>query len=353
MTNYGSFFLITIASLLLVSFIYVAWPIFQIGLSFFGKVFVPFLISLLISYLLHPIIKVLTERLNMHRTSAIVVVFILLISVVATIIYHGLPVLVLELQDLLEQLPELVLLYEAMSRSLYESISFLPEALHIPIDSIMLNVEQSVEGFIDRLVDRALSLFDDFIRYLMIPVLVFYMLKDERTLRDYFYHFVPDRYEKFLRHLFEDVHEAFGHYVRAQLLLSFFITVLSLLLFQLIGLKYAFVLSVFMGVMNIIPYFGPIIGTIPAATIALATSWQLVFYVIVIAIVVQLIESSLLSPYIMGKTANLHPIVIILILLVSSEIGGIIAMLLAIPLVMVVRAAIVSILRQKEECVDN
>lgn len=353
MNNYARLFIVSVSLLLLGILLYIAKPFLSKVFVFLGKIILPFLIALLISYVLYPIVKFLVERLNMHRTSAIFVLFLFFGSLLAMLIYYGTPVFIMEIEELMAQLPDLLIFYESMSRSFYQSLSFLPESLHPPLDSLMFNLERKVEGWLEQSLERFFSFFNHFFRLLMLPVLVFYMLKDEERVRQFGYRLIPTPYKKVLQRLFDDIHEAFGAYIRGQFLLSSFITLLSLVLFKIIDLKYAFLLSVFMGVMNIIPYFGPIIGTIPAVFIAMASSWQLVIYVILIAIVVQIIESSLLSPYIMGKTANLHPIVIILLLLISSEIGGILAMLLAIPLAMVLRAAVLSLLRQKGECIDN
>ena len=328
-------------------------PLYGIIVAFIWRITLPFLLAIIISYLLYPILKKLTDVLNMHKSSAIVVIFIAFFSLVSFIIYKGFPVFFFELQDLSEQLPQLLTLYEQTIYSIYHSTSFLPEAVHEQIDSIIIDIELTLERYVERVMKRLINLFDDFVSFLMIPVLVFYMLKDFDKIRDYTYRFIPKQRKEIMERILIAIHEAFGTYIRGQMLLSLFIFTITFLLFLIIDLKYALVLSIFMGVMNVIPYFGPIIGTVPAIIIAFATSWQLVMYVIVIAFIVQIIESALLSPYIMGKTAKLHPIAIIFILLVSGELGGIVAMIIAIPSIMIIRAIILKVSAQKHQCIDN
>lgn len=332
-------------TLIIVIIIIITLLIIKLTLPYYGtiivfvwKIVMPFILAMVISYLLYPILKVLTDVFNMHRTSAISVIFITFFTIVSFVIYYGMPVLFMELEDLSEQLPQLVVLYEQMMFSIYDSTALLPEAAQEQIDLLIVNVQETIESYVKRLINRLIQSSDNLISLLIIPVLVFYLLKDFDKIKAYIHRLLPNERKDTIERLLGATHEAFGTYIRGQMVLSLFIFTITFLLFILIGLKYAFVLSLFMGLMNIIPYFGPIIGTIPAVIIAIATSWQLVIYVLIIAIIVQIIESTLLSPYIMGKTAQLHPIVIILILLVSSEFGGIIAMIVAIPSVMIVRA---------------
>jgi len=86
-----------------------------------------------------------------------------------------------------------------------------------------------------------------------------------------------------------------------------------------------------MGLTNIIPYFGPIIGAIPAIAITLTMSAKLIIFVLLAIFIIQLIESNLLSPYIVGKSINIHPVAIIFALLLGGEISGVIGMILAVP----------------------
>lgn len=316
------------------------------------KIVLPFLLAIINSYLLYPLLKVLTNTFNMHKTSAIVVIFIIFFSLLTISLYRGIPAAFTQLQELSEQLPQLLTLYEQAIYSIYDSTFFWPAPVQEQLNTLIINVELLVEQFIGRLMTRFINSFDHIVSYLMIPVLVFYFLKDDEKIKSYVGRLWPKKHQQIIGQLFVAIHEAFGTYIRGQMLLSLFIFSITFLLFQLINLKYALVLSLFMGVMNIIPYFGPIIGTVPAVVIALASSWQLVVYVLIIALFVQIIESALLSPYIMGKTAKLHPIAIIFILLVSSELGGIIAMIIAIPFVMIARAVLlnfrVAALRKKD-----
>lgn len=337
---------LVICSLLMVT-LKLSISVYQAAAPLLGRILFPFLLAFLIHYLLAPILHRLTDTLNMHKTSAIVVLFVFFFSMLGLLLYKGFPLLVRELQEISEQLPYLVTLYTKFTSTIDDSTALFPEAVREEINALLLQFEQNVKQFVEKILYRLIHLFDDALVFLMVPVLVFYMLKDDEHLRDGLNRLIPNRYHTLTNRILTASHDAFGTYIRGQTILSTFIFVLSFLFFYFIQLKYAFVLSLFMGMMNIIPYFGPIIGTIPAMIVAVATSWPLVLYVVLIAMAIQLIESTLLSPYIMGKTAQLHPVMIILILLVSGEIAGMIGMMIAIPIVMIFRAIIAHVVRQE------
>lgn len=315
--------------------------------QFIWRITFPFLIAVAISYLLYPILNKLTKVANMHRTSAIVVIFLSFFGSATYFIYRSFPVFFQDLQDLSAQLPQLVSMYEQIIYSIYESTAFLPEGVQAQFDTFIAEIELTIEHYVQKIIDWFIDTIDHLISIIMIPILVFYLLKDFPKIKDYFLNFFSEKHKDVVERILIAIHEAFGTYIRGQLVLSFFIFLLTFILYHLIDLKYALLLSMFIGIMNIIPYFGPILGTIPAIIIAIATSWNMVIYVIIIALFVQVIEGTLLSPYIMGKTAKLHPIAIIFILLVSSEIGGIIAMIIAIPAVMIIRSIYMKLSEQK------
>src|SRR5690625_1368855 len=124
------------------------------------------------------------------------------------------------------------------------------------------------------------------------------------------------KYHNRLSLLIYAVDKSLGNYIRGQFLLSLCLTLVTFIVYHLINLKYALLLAIFIGLFNIIPYFVPIIGVFPAILIATSISWKHVIIVIVSALVIQILEGSFLSPYIMGKSVHIHPIAIIFALLI-------------------------------------
>ena len=316
---------------------------------FIGRILTPFIIAAFISYLLYPVVTKLNQ-FNISKGFAVIIIYLLFFSLMTILFYKSFPVFVHQLQDLSEQLPQSMILYENIIYSVYESTSFLPEIVHDKMDDFIYRIEQSVERQIENILERAANLFDFVITITIIPVLVFYFLKDFIEMKKSLQKLVPEKYFQRIDTMLIAIDESLGGYVRGQLIISSAVMFVTYVIYHTFQLKYALVLAVIMGLMNVIPYFGPIIGTIPAVAVAMTTSWKLVIVVLVTTLIVQTLENSFLSPYVMGKSVQIHPVLIILTLIIGAEIGGIIGMIIAVPLITIVRAIIVQIYLNKQHC---
>ncbi|UJL44925.1 AI-2E family transporter [Virgibacillus sp. NKC19-16] len=307
------------------------FPLYGAFFSFILRLLSPFLVSLLIAYLLYPVIKKL-HNYNIPRGLAILSIYILFLGGSAYLIYRVYPAVIHQLQDLNEQLPVLIDMYENLIYQLYEYTSFLPEAVHDKIDALITRVETGLENILDKLVGGVTRIFDAIIFLTVIPVLVFYFLKDYHKLKDYFKKFIPRKYRPQTGELVYAIDKSLGNYIRGQLLVSLFVSLATWIVFQFLNINYALLLAIIMGITNLIPYFGPIIGAVPVVAIALTTSWELVIFVSIAILVIQIIEGNLLSPYIVGKSINIHPIAIIFALLLGGDLFGVIGLIVAVPL---------------------
>jgi predicted PurR-regulated permease PerM len=128
-----------------------------------------------------------------------------------------------------------------------------------------------------------------------------------------------------------DMNEQISSYIRGQIIISFCIGVLLYIGFLIIGIDYALVLAIIAAFTSIVPYLGPTIAITPALIIAIVTSPIMLLKLIVVWTVVQLIEGKFISPQIMGKTLQIHPITIIFVILTAGNLFGVIGVILAVP----------------------
>src|SRR5690625_2250293 len=315
-------------------------------LIFMSRILLPFIVAAFISYLLHPIILKLHE-MNMNKAIAVSVIYIVFFIVASLTMYKTFPVFVRQLQELNEQLPQLIVIYENLIYSIYESTSFLPEVVHDKIADFIMKIETSIEKQITHILNKLTNVFDFIIIITIIPVLVFYFLKDFSEMKLWFKSWMTNRNFQRAEEILAAIDISLGKYIRGQLIISFTVMFVTYIIYYFLHVKYALILAAFLGLMNIIPYFGPIIGTIPALAIALTMSWKTALFVLLTSVIVQILESSFLSPYIMGKSVQIHPIIIILALLIGAEIGVIIGMIIAIPTVTIFKAVFSKILEMK------
>lgn len=324
-------FVILILLFLTLYLIIKLFPYYQSFFSLLWKLLLPFMIALFIAYLLHPLITKLVTY-NMNRKLAILFIYFIFFASIALLIYLVYPRVVVQLRELKEQLPQLFTMYESIIYDLYISTAFLPEIVHDKMDVLITSIENSVEGVIGKLVGGIDQFFNFFIIITVIPVLVFYFLSDYERMKSILKKWIPKRHHNHLHALAIALDERLGGYIRGQLLVSLFVSIVTFMILSMLKIKYALVLSIIMGLTNVIPYFGPIIGAIPAVLITLTISKKLVLLVILAVFFVQIIENNFLSPYIVGKSIRIHPVAIIFALLLGGELGGVVGMIFAVPL---------------------
>ena len=168
----------------------------------------------------------------------------------------------------------------------------------------------------------------------IILVLAFYLVVEEATVSKYFRRLAPIEMQPYMAHLMEKLQRKIGEWLRGQLLLCLIIGVVVYLVLSFLGVKYALVLALIAGLLEVIPYIGPIIAVVPAFIIAFAQAPFLGFSVLLSYIILQQIENHFIVPKIMQRVTGLNPIISILALLVGVKVAGLIGAMFAIPIAM-------------------
>lgn len=318
------------------------FPFYKRLLNFILKVLSPFIISALIAYLLHPIVKKI-ESYRVQKSLAILIIYLLFFASIGLSTYHSIPILNVQLQQLSEQLPDLIHMYEQFIITIYESTSFLPETVHDQIDALLNTIEKVVDNFLNKIMNSITKLFDLIVVITVIPVLTFYFLKDYPDMKKFLKGITPIKYHRRFKIIIQSVNHSLGNYIRGQFIVCLFVGLTSWIALEIIGLNYAALLGIIMGLTNIIPYFGPLIGIVPALAIAVTQSSKYIFLVIVASFIIQMLENNLLSPFIVGKSVNIHPIGIIFALLLGAQLAGIIGMIVAVPVLTILKGILQSI----------
>lgn len=169
-------------------------------------------------------------------------------------------------------------------------------------------------------------------------IISIYLLKDSEYFvslwkKLYFIVFRNSKAGYRITYAFSIIHEVFGKFIRGQLLEAFFVGVLSAIALSIAGIDYAFVIGIIAGICNMIPYVGPIVGTILAAIMGLLSGSPIkILYAIVAMLIVQQLDNHLLAPKIIGDSVGLHAVFTMMAILIGGNIGGLIGMLIAVPI---------------------
>ncbi|MFN2745123.1 AI-2E family transporter [Bacillus sp. z60-18] len=300
------------------------------------SILIPLAIAVFITYLLLPIVEKI-HRAGVPRTLSILLIYFLFFGGLGYAFYKGVPIFIKQLTELSEGIPVLAASYENMLEKLHHHTDGWPDGMHDRIDKYVDQTEEFVGSWAERTITSIRFVFDYMLVAAVIPFLVFYMVKDIDVMKKAVWYLTPRSWRKRGGAFIKDVDDSLGDYIRGQLFVCLVIGLGASLSFWFFDLPYPLILGLIIGATNIIPYFGPVIGAIPAVMIAAALSARLVIVVMITILVLQFIEGNILGPLVVGKSLHMHPVVIMLGLLAGGELAGIIGMILAVPVMAVLK----------------
>nr|WP_207627511.1 MULTISPECIES: AI-2E family transporter [Bacillaceae] len=303
-------------------------------------ILLPFVIGGFITYLLHPIVEKSHEK-GLHRGLAIFLIYFLFFGGIGFGLYKGIPAIIDQLKDLSESAPAFAEQYRGWINDLQSHTRAWPDGLQARMNEGIDTFEKKMDSLLTIIVNILMGFLNSALLMLLIPFIAFYMLKDFPLIKRAVWYITPKKWRKKGTLFLKDVDESLGSYIRGQLLVCIIIGSLSALLFWIFDLNYPLLLGMIVGATNVIPYFGPIIGAVPAVIIAATTSIKLVIITLVIVFGLQFLEGNILSPYIVGKSLHMHPLVIMVALTAGGEIGGILGLILAVPVLAVLKVGII------------
>ncbi len=202
---------------------------------------------------------------------------------------------------------------------------------------------------LQNIANGIIEMFSQLFTILIVPVITFYMLKDMEYFKNQFIFILPKAQRMKSIVLLRDIDNVFGKYIRGQIIIASFVGILTTIALFLIKVKYAFILGIFAGIANIIPYFGPFIGIIPTILFALLDSTTKALYAAGAFILIQQLECGFLTPKIIGKSIGIHPVYVIMSLIAGGKLFGVIGLIMAVPALAAIKLTLRHVLRDKQE----
>jgi predicted PurR-regulated permease PerM len=177
------------------------------------------------------------------------------------------------------------------------------------------------------------GLFSGIMLIVIVPFVAFFFLREGRRITHGMIEMVPNGYFEMTLNLLHSINNSIGGYIRGQILAVSVVATLAGLGLTLIDMPYALPLGALAGLANMIPYLGPIIGIVSATIVALATlgGMSLVTKVIIVFATIQIIDNVLIQPVVIAKSVDLHPLVVLVVVMIGSDLWGIVGMLIAVP----------------------
>ncbi|AVF21383.1 putative membrane protein [Paenibacillus larvae subsp. larvae] len=304
-------------------------PVFSGLYKFLKAVLAPFIIAVIISYILNPVVNLLNGR-KVPRAVAVLMIYLVFFTSLWVVIMNVTPVFVKQLGELNEHMPQLTMRAESLMQGLSDH-PLLPPSVRAGIQDALFKLQHIISERITKSVESIGSTINMLFIAFIIPFLAFYMLKDFQLMEKAVLAIVPRSHRKHIIKVLVDIDTALGNYIRGQLLVCFIIGILAYIGYWVIGMPYALLLATVVAIFNIIPYLGPFFGAAPALVVAATVSFKMVLLVAVINLIVQILEGNFISPQVVGRTLHMHPLLIIFALLVGGEAAGIVGLILAVP----------------------
>lgn len=310
--------------------------IFKPFIIVFNTIVVPIIVSLILYYLFNPIVN-LMERYNISRLWGVIILFLVIIGVISLAINLLIPVISSQIKTFgtnflhyitkVNQFIDDITKYTVAS-NFYSQIQDYLNSLAKKIPSM---ISDYFNGFGSKVKNIAETVVNVGVVIVTTPFVLFFMLKDGHRFKDFSTKIVPPKFRKDYHDLLDKMSVQVGSYIQGQIIVSLCIGVLLFIGYSIIGLDYGLILACIAAVTSVVPYIGPTIAISPAIIIALITSPIMLLKLIVVWTAVQFIEGHFISPNIMGKTLQIHPLTIIFILLSAGNLLGVVGVILGIP----------------------
>lgn len=295
------------------------------------------LLGVIFAYLLTPVCDWL-ERF-MKRSAAIPLLILTLLSLTAAFFLVFLPGFLKEIMVLADRIPHLVADVRDKMIDLRSGLSRLglPQGIQTSLSRFGSNLERKALDFFTVLLDGGFEALGSIPDLFLVPVLGFYMLKDREYFTKTLKRMIPASRKGGILKATREIHFILHRFIRGQVFVSIIIAALSTVGYLAVGLPYAMILGLFAGAMEIVPYFGPWLGAVPAVLTSLLLGPSQTLWTIGVILIIQQLENGIITPKVLGGEVRLHPVYVILALWAGGMFYGILGMFFAVPVLLILR----------------
>lgn len=327
------------SEVLLLTIIFFIWR--QMGdmitpiVSVVNTILIPFLVGGFLYYITNPLVKFLQEKLKINRMIGILITLSLLFGLIALGVIYLLPILINQLSSLINSTQGLYWEIQSFVNQLSKNPLFRNLNIQSTIQQLNLSYVDILQNILNSVTNSLGSVLSAVVNTLMIlimtPIFLVYFLMDGHKLLPMLERTVLKRDKLNISSLLTNLNTTVARYISGISIDALIIGALAYIGYSVIGLKYALVFAIFSSLANLIPYVGPSIGLIPMVITYAFTDPQKMVAALIYMLIIQQVDGNILYPRIVGGVMKVHPITIMVLLLLSSNIYGVLGMIVAIP----------------------
>ena len=331
-------------------------------LYYLRSITIPIFIAAIFAYLLDPVIDRF-EKYRISRSNSILLLTFVAVIVFCLALLLVIPAIEGELREAVKNLP----LYAAAFKekigpfidnlllSLFPGGEYRIETLikegEVGLKKVPLDIWKQILTVMTSTFKSTLSLFISIIGALIIPLYLYYILKDFDNIKEGILSLIPVGNRDYLIVKFAEIDETLSAFIRGQLLICLILALIYSVGLSIIGVDLALVIGILSGIAFLIPYVGTIAGIVAASMMAVLEFHDIthVIYVLILYGTAQLLEGTVITPKIIGDKMGLHPLLIIVAIITGGELFGLMGMLLAVPVAAILKILMLSLLENYKE----
>lgn len=336
------------SEVLLLTIIFFIWR--QLGdmitpiVSVVNTILIPFILGGFLYYITNPIVKFLEKYLKIKRPFGVVITLLLLFGLITLGVVYLLPILINQLTSLINSTQGLYWEVQSLVSRLSKNPTFKNLNIQATVQQLNLSYVDILQNILNSVTNSLGSVVSAVINTLLIlvmtPIFLVYFLLDGHKLLPMLERTVLKRDKLNISSLLINLNATVARYISGVSIDALLIGLLAYIGYSVIGLKYALVFAIFSSLANLIPYVGPTIGLIPMVITYAFTDPNKMIFAVIYMLIIQQIDGNILYPRIVGGVMKVHPITITVLILLSSNLYGIIGMIVVIPTYSIIKEII-------------
>jgi predicted PurR-regulated permease PerM len=298
----------------------------------------PFVLAAIFAYIFNPIVNFFSNKLKLPRTFSVLIIYLVIISIVV------LSAITLS-KRVVEESSELGSQLTVITKTAKNQVNNLPDFVRPTVNDALKTFQTTKTISFSSVFSVFPKAFSGLLSLIVFLFAAFYFLKEGKTMSDKALNFVPNDYKIEVEILLRRINSVLGGYLRGQVFLVFFVALILFICLTILGVKFSLILAVFSGFAEIVPIIGPIVAVTVAALIGFLggtasfglSPIQLVVAIIIVYTVVRQVQDYFITPYVMGKITQLHPLIILFAVIAGGHTAGMVGLILAVPVAGVVK----------------
>ncbi|MDW8799202.1 AI-2E family transporter [Staphylococcus pseudoxylosus] len=316
------------------------------------SVLLPLLLSGFLFYICLPFQKIL-EKNKVPRWASITIIFIALFIIIGIIIRFIAPPIAEQIENLINQIPALQHEIQYIINFALDQMERLPADVTDRINKMVQSMSDSTADILSNSFSYLTSFISTLFLLIMVPFFLIYMLKDHERFIPFIAKLFKGDRKVFIVDLLKDLNHTVQSYIQGQVTVSIILGIILYIGYSIIGLNYTLLLVMFACVANMIPFLGPWMAFAPAAIIGIIQSPTTFIWVCIITLVAQQLEGNVITPNVMGKSLNIHPLTIIVVILAAGNLGGFALILVAVPLYAVIKTIVRNVFQYRQQIIEK